>query len=89
MQNLLQNDSNAFLNGVKGAKPLKNTPAFAVSESRRGHYFEVEEKCISSSYFILTASVDKVKQFFPGLPIIETEIAQNRRTGGQGYRRWG
>ena len=43
MQKLLQNDCNAFLNEVKGAKPLKNTPAFAVSKSRRGHYFEVEE----------------------------------------------
>ena len=43
MQKLLQNDCNAFLNEVKRAKPLKNTPAFAVGESRRGHYFEVEE----------------------------------------------
>ena len=63
MQNLLQNDCNAFLNEVKGAKPLKNTPAFAVSESRRGHYFEIEEKCISSSHSIIATSVGDVKHF--------------------------
>ncbi len=86
MHTLLHSNSTGLVNEVKGARILKkNTPAFAVSESRRGHYFEIEEKCISSSHFILTTSVDKVKQFFPSLPIIAAEITQNRQ---KGYRRW-
>lgn len=47
--NALVNYCNGFVNEVKGARIQKNTPAFAVSESRRGHYFELEEKV----YFLL------------------------------------